>query len=110
MLCSLGGTNDSPEGPVSLLQLQQVGTAPFVSLLMAVVPFWVTLPLAAGGSARRWGVCHRISFLGVPEGKVQRSDLAADVLSHRAGEKKQSQALSSGLFPEQSPREEDGFF
>lgn len=61
-------------------------------------------------SARRSGGCHRISFLGVPEGKVQRSDLTADVLSHITGEKKQSQALSSWLFPEQSPRDEDGFF
>lgn len=41
---------------------------------------------------------------------MQRSDLTADVLSHITGEKKQSQALSSWLFPEQSPRDEDGFF
>lgn len=41
---------------------------------------------------------------------MQRSDLTADVLSCITGEKKQSHASSSWLFPEQSPRDEDGFF
>lgn len=39
MFCSLGGTNGSPEAPVSLLQLQQVEqAAPCVSVLVQV-PF-----------------------------------------------------------------------
>lgn len=79
-----------------------MGAGSSLGVPAAAGPFWVILP-----SARRLGD-HRISFLGVPEGKVQRSDLAADVLSPVTGERRQSRALSSGLFPEQSPK--DDFF
>lgn len=99
VLCSLRGTNAS---------LRVWCQCPSSSSACAGAgPFWVTVLREAVPEG--W-VFVTGSHSWCSWGKVQRSDLAADVLSWITGERRQSRALSSGLFPEQSPKDEDGFF